>query len=62
MVRIKDGNFIAIFNNRIIEVAAKNEEEAFDKAKKYFETRENKCVEKNNLAVCRIPSMIGILN
>ena len=33
MVRIKDGNYIAIFHDRMIEVKANEKHEAYEKAK-----------------------------
>lgn len=37
MVRIKDGNYIAIFRDRMIEVKADSKRDAYNKAKRYFE-------------------------
>ena len=42
MVRIKDGNYIAIFHDRMIEVKANEKHEAYEKAKRYFESREHR--------------------
>ena len=42
MVRIKDGNYIAIFHDRMIEVKASEKHEAYEKAKRYFESREHR--------------------
>ena len=36
MVRIKDGNYIAIFYDRMIEVKADSKRDAYNKAKKIF--------------------------
>ena len=41
MVRIKDGNYIAIFYDRMIEVKADSKRDAYNKAKRYFESRED---------------------
>lgn len=42
MVRIKDGNYIAIFHDRMIEVKADSKKDAYNKAKRYFESREHR--------------------
>ena len=42
MVRLKEGNFIAIFCDHMIEVKAEKKEEACEKAKMYFESREQR--------------------
>lgn len=41
MVRIKDGNYIAIFHDRMIEVKADSKKDAYNKAKRYFLNQEN---------------------
>ncbi len=62
MVRIKDGNYIAIFYDRMIEVKADSKRDAYDKAKRYFESREHRELFDSELKVCQIPSIIGILD
>lgn len=62
MARIKDGNYIAIFYDRIIEVKADSKRDAYNKAKRYFESREHRELFDGELKVCQIPSMIGILD
>ena len=62
MVRIKEGNYIAIFYDRMIEVKANEKHEAYGKAKNYFESREHRELFDGELTVCQIPSMIGILD
>lgn len=62
MVRIKDGNYIAIFYDRMIEVKADSKRDAYDKAKRYFESREHRELFDDELKVCQIPSIIGILD
>lgn len=62
MVRIKDGNYIAIFYDRMIEVVADSKIDAYKKAKKYFESREHRELFDGELKVCQIPSMIGVLD
>lgn len=62
MVRIKDGNYIAIFHDRMIEVKASEKHEAYKKAKRYFESREHRELFDGELTVCQIPSMIGVLD
>lgn len=62
MVRIKEGNYIAIFYDRMIEVKANEKQEAYEKAKKYFESREHRELFDGELAVCQIPSIIGVLD
>ena len=42
MVRIKDGNYIAIFYDKMIEVKADSKRDAYNKAKRYFESREHR--------------------
>lgn len=62
MVKIKDGNYIAIFRDRMIEVKADSKRVAYNKAKRYFELREHRELFDGELKVCQIPSMIGILD
>ena len=62
MVRLKEGNFVAIFRDRMIEVKAEKKEEACEKAKMYFESREQRVLSDNELTVCQIPPIIGCLN
>lgn len=64
MVRIKDGNYIAIFGDKMIEVEVpKNADktEAYKKAKDYFEAREKRKLQDDELTVCKIPTIIGVL-
>ena len=61
-VRIKDGNYIAIFYDRMIEVKADSKRDAYNKAKRYFESREHRELFDNELKVCKIPSMIYVLD
>ena len=56
MVKIKDGNYIAIFYDKMIEVKADSKRDAYNKAKRYFELFDNE------LKVCKIPSMICVLD
>ena len=62
MVRLKEGNIIAIFCDHMIEVKAEKKEEACEKAKMYFESREQRVLSDNELTVCQIPPIIGCLN
>lgn len=62
MVKIKDGNYIAIFHDRIIEVKANSKRDAYNKAKRYFESREHRELFDCELKVCQIPSIIGVLD
>ena len=62
MVRIKDGNYIAIFYDRMIEVKADSKRDAYNKAKRYFESKEHRELFDSELKVCQIPSIIGILD
>ena len=62
MVRIKDGNYIAIFHDRMIEVKADSKKDAYNKAKRYFESREHRELFDGELKVCQIPSIIGVLD
>lgn len=62
MVRIKDGNYIVIFYDKMIEVKADSKRDAYNKAKRYFESREHRELFDNELKVCKIPSMICVLD
>ena len=62
MVKIKDGNYIAIFYDKMIEVKADSKRDAYNKAKRYFESREHRELFDNELKVCKIPSMICVLD
>lgn len=62
MVRIKDGNYIAIFKDKMIEVKADSKIDAYNKAKKYFESREHRELFDSELKVCQIPSIISVLD
>lgn len=62
MVRIKDGNYIAIFRDRMIEVKADSKRDAYNKAKRYFESREHRELFDGELKVCQIPSIICVLD
>ena len=62
MERLKEGNFIAIFCDHMIEVKAEKKEEACEKAKMYFESREQRVLSDIELTVCQIPPIIGCLN
>lgn len=62
MVRIKDGNYIAIFKDRMIEVKADSKRDAYNKAKRYFELKERRELFDSELKVCQIPSMIYFLD
>lgn len=62
MVRIKEGNYIAIFYDRIIEVKSDSKIDAYNKAKRYFESREHRELFDGELKVCQIPSIIGVLD
>lgn len=62
MVRLKDGNYVAIFRDRMIEVNANERHEAYEKAKKYFESREHRELFDGEVTVCQIPSIIGVLD
>lgn len=62
MVRIKDGNYIAIFRDRMIEVKADSRRDAYNKAKKYFESKEHRELFDGELKVCQIPSIIDVLD
>lgn len=62
MVRIKDGNYIAIFRDRMIEIKAGSRRDAYNKAKRYFELREHRELFDGELKVCQIPSVIEILD
>lgn len=62
MVRIKDGNYIAIFYDKMIEVKADSKRDAYNKAKRYFESRAHRELFGGELKVCQIPSIIGVLD
>ena len=62
MVRIKEGNYIAIFRDRMIEVVANSKLDAYKKTIKYFESREHRELFDYEVKVCQIPSMIGVLD
>lgn len=62
MVRIEDGNYIAIFRDKMIEVKADSRRDAYNKAKRYFESREHRELFDGELKVCQIPSVIEILD
>ncbi len=62
MVRIKDGNYIAIFKDKMIEVKADSKRDAYNKAKRYFESRERRELFDSELKVCQIPSIINVLD
>lgn len=62
MVRIKDGNYIAIFKDKMIEVKADSKRDAYNKAKRYFELKERRELFDSELKVCQIPSMIYFLD
>lgn len=62
MVRIKDGNYIAIFKDKMIEVKADSKIVAYNKAKRYFELKERRELFDSELKVCQIPSIIGVLD
>ena len=61
-LRIKYENYIAIFHDRMIEVKADSKKDAYNKAKRYFESREHRELFDGELKVCQIPSMISILD
>lgn len=52
---------IKIFYERMIEVDATEKEEAYERAKEYFESFEKREILDGELAVCRMSSMIGVL-
>ena len=62
MVKIKDGNYIAIFYDRMIEVKADSKRDAYNKANRYFESREHRELFDGELKVCQIPSIIDVLD
>ena len=62
MVRIKDGNYIAIFKDKMIEVKADSKIVAYNKAKRYFELKERRELFDSELKVCQIPSIISVLD
>jgi len=46
----------------MIEVKADSKRDAYNKAKRYFESREHRELFDGELKVCQIPSMIGVLD
>ena len=58
MVRIKDGNYIAIFHDRMIVVKADSKKDAYNKTKRYFESREHRELFDGEFKVCQIPSIL----
>ena len=46
----------------MIEVKASEKHEAYEKAKRYFESREHRELFDGELTVCQIPSIIGVLD
>ena len=62
MVKIENGNYIAIFRDRMIEVKADSKRDAYNKAKRYFESSEQRELFDHEVKVCQIPSIIGILD
>ena len=54
--------YIAIFKDKMIEVKADSKRDAYNKAKRYFESREHRELFDGELKVCQIPSMIGVLD
>ena len=62
MIRINEGSFIAIHNDFMIEVHAETKEQAFKKAKAYFEFLEKRDLQDAEIVVCRIPAIIGYLD
>lgn len=46
----------------MIEVKADSKRDAYNKAKRYFESREHRELFDNELKVCKIPSMICVLD
>lgn len=59
---MEDGNYIAIFKDKMIEVKADSKINAYNKAKRYFELKERRELFDSELKVCQIPSIIGILD
>ena len=53
MVRITNGQFLAVSETQMVEIHAKTKEEAREKAKRFFENEE--------YVVCKIPGMINYL-
>lgn len=62
MVRIKEGNYISIFYDRMIEVKADSRRDAYNKSKRYFESKEHRELFDSELKVCQIPSIIDVLD
>ena len=56
-VRLNDNNYIAISDDRVIEVVARSKEEALLKAKSYFKCRTGKPVQ-----VAKVPAIISVLD
>ena len=54
--------YIAIFKDKMIEVKADSKRDAYNKAKRYFESREHRELFDSELKVCQIPSIIGVLD
>lgn len=61
MVRMKEGNFIAIHRQRMIEVVADDYKDALHKATKYFKSREHKNIGILEITICQIPTIIRVL-
>lgn len=60
-MRLHEGNYLAIHNGRMIEVEADNEEEAYIRAIGYYRVKRCMDVSRDNLVICRIPTIIGVL-
>lgn len=54
--------YIAIFKDKMIEVKVDSKRDAYNKAKRYFESREHRELFDSELKVCQIPSIIGVLD
>lgn len=59
---MEDGNYIAIFKDKMIEVKADSKINAYNKAKRYFELKEHRELFDSELKVCQIPSIICVLD
>ena len=46
----------------MIEVKADSKRDAYNKAKRYYESKEHRELFDSELKVCQIPSIIGVLN
>lgn len=57
MLRLKEGNYLAIYNGKMIEVEAKNGEEAFAKAKEWFEAKNRAAIKEEDMTLSVIPQM-----